>query len=383
MINDLKIAVVHEWLVNYSGSEKVLEQLIEVFPNARVFALVDFLSNEQRQQIVKGKHIQTSFIQKLPFSKSKFRNYLALMPLAIEQLDVSAYDIVISSSHAVAKGIITHTNQLHISYVHSPIRYAWDLYHQYLQESNLDKGLKGIVAKLILHYLRVWDVSTANRVDYYISNSNYIGRRIKKTYNKPSVTIYPPVDISSFKLCVDKEDYYITTSRLVPYKKVDLIVEAFEQLPDKKLIVIGEGPDFEKIYKKAKDNISLLGYQDYSSLIYYMQRAKAFVFAAEEDFGITPVEAQACGTPVIAFGKGGVLETVIENKTGIYFHEQSVESIIDAVVRFEKSRHHFDFHYIRNHAESFDIKSFRENIYNFVEKKYLSFKNHSEEILAI
>ena len=373
MFDNLKIAIVHEWLVDYSGSEKVLEQLIEVFPKASVFALVDFLNEEQRQQITKGKKVTTSFIQRLPLAKRKFRNYLPLMPLAIEQLDVSEYDIVISSSHAVSKGVITHVNQVHISYVHSPVRYAWDLYHQYLHESNLKRGTKGFLAKLILHYIRLWDVSTSNRVDFYISNSNYIGKRIKRTYNKVSETIYPPVDISSFDLCTEKEDFYLTASRLVPYKKVDLIVEAFNQLPDKKLIVIGEGPDYSKIAHKAKGNVILLGYQEFHVLREHMQKAKAFVFAADEDFGITPVEAQACGTPVIAYGKGGALETVIENKTGVFFREQTVQSLHEAVLLFERTADLFVPGAIREHAEKFDKLNFRNKILNFVEEKYLAF----------
>lgn len=383
MLQNLKIAIVHEWLVNYSGSEKVLEQLLEVFPQAKVFALIDFLSEEQRSQILKNRPVHTSFIQKLPFAKSKYRNYLPLMPLAIEQLDVSGFDIVISSSHAVAKGVLTHVDQLHISYVHSPVRYAWDLYHQYLRDTGLKKGVKGVLAKAILHYIRLWDVASGNRVDHYIANSNYIGRRIRKVYNKPSETIYPPVDISSFGLHTSKEDYYLTASRLVPYKKVDLIVEAFNQMPDKKLVVIGEGPEFEKISRKAKSNITLMGYQETDSLIGYMQRSKAFVFAADEDFGITPVEAQACGTPVIAFGKGGALETVAEHTTGLFFYEQSPLSIQEAVRKFEQSSHLFDPLAIRKHAEKFDTLCFRNNVQQFVEQKYLAFKSHSHKEIMV
>ncbi|MEJ8802683.1 glycosyltransferase family 4 protein [Pontibacter sp. H249] len=376
MIDNLKIAIVHEWLIDYSGSEKVLEQLVQIFPQATVFALVEFLSENHKSLIVNNKPVQTSFIQKLPFAKKQYRNYLPLMPLAVEQLDVSSFDIVISSSHAVAKGIITNANQLHISYVHSPIRYAWDLYHHYLHETNLKRGLRGFAAKLILHYIRIWDITTANRVDYFISNSNYIGRRIRRTYNRTSDTIYPPVDVNSFTLCTAKEDFYLTASRLVPYKKVDLIVEAFNKLPGKKLIVIGDGPDFNKIRQKAKANVQLLGYQDFDTLNAYMQKAKAFVFAADEDFGITPVEAQACGTPVIAYGKGGALETVLEQITGVFFKEQTTESLLQAILYFEQIANSFNAETIRHHAEKFDKSNFNANIMKYVQEKYLLHQNN-------
>ncbi len=233
------------------------------------------------------------------------------MPLAIEQLDVSKHDIILSSSHAVAKGIITGPDQLHISYIHSPIRYAWDLQHQYIKEAGLDKGMKGMVARWLLHKIRLWDCRTSNGVDHFIANSEFISRRIRKVYGRESKVIYPPVDVNRFKLCENKDDYYFTASRMVPYKRMDLIVEAFSQMPDKKLVVIGDGSEMSKIKAKASSNIELLGYQPNSVMQEYMQKAKGFVFAAEEDFGITPVEAQACGTPVIAFGKGGALKQFV------------------------------------------------------------------------
>ena len=298
----MKIAVVHDWLVVYGGAEKVLEQILNIYPEADLFALVDFL-DEDKRDFIKDKKVKTSFIQRLPKAKTKYRNYLPLMPLAIEQLDLSKYDLIISSSYCVAKGIITSPNQVHISYVHSPIRYAWDLQHQYLKEAGLTKGLKGWLAKIILHYMRIWDTRTSNGVDYFIANSKFIAKRIWKCYRREADVIYPPVDVEAFEYCDQKEDFYLTASRMVPYKKMDLIVEAFTHIPDKKLIVIGTGPDFDKIQKIAQghDNIKLMGYQPFSVLKEHMQKAKAFVFAAEEDFGITPVEAQACGTPVIAY----------------------------------------------------------------------------------
>lgn len=370
----MKIAIVHEWFDSYAGSEKVLEQMLKVYPEADLFAVVDFLPQNKRW-FIQNKNVTTTFIQKLPKAKNKFRKYLPLMPLAIEQLDLRKYDLVISNSHCVAKGVITGPNQLHISYVHSPIRYAWDLQQQYLEEANLQHGLKGWVAKIILHYMRLWDSRTGNNVDYFISNSKYIAKRIQKCYRRTAQVIYPPVAVNDFTICKQKEDYYLTASRMVPYKKMDLIVEAFSKMTDKKLIVIGDGTQFEKVKSQAKkfENIVLLGYQTFEVLKEKMQKAKAFVFAAEEDFGIVPVEAQACGTPVIAYGKGGALETVInydkENPTGIFFKEQTADSIVNAVKIFEKNIKLFKPENCRKNAERFSEARFRNEFKQFIENK--------------
>ncbi|MEW4241084.1 glycosyltransferase family 4 protein [Priestia megaterium] len=369
----MKIAIIHDWLVGYAGGEKVLEEILKIYPNADLFSLVDYIPSNQRDFIL-NKKVNTSFIQKLPMAKKKYRNYLALMPIAIEQLDVSNYDVVISSSHAVAKGIITGPDQLHISYIHSPIRYAWDLQHQYLKESGLNKGLKGVLAKYMLHKIRNWDYRTSNGVDYFLSNSDFIGKRIWKVYRRESNTIYPPVDISAFTLEHKKEDFYLTASRMVPYKKINLIVEAFNKMPGKQLVVIGDGPDFEKIKAKAGSNIQMLGYQPFEVLKDHMQRAKAFVFAAEEDFGITPVEAQACGTPVITYGKGGALETVngfgeSQHPTGLFFEEQNEESIIKAVQKYEEIGHLISVNDCRENSLRFSPERFREEFRDFVEEK--------------
>ena len=362
----MRVAIVCDWLVVYAGAERVLEQILKIYPNADLFCLVDFLPEDQRDFIMQ-KETHTSFIQNLPRAKKSYRSYLPLMPLAIEQLDVSAYDLVISSSHAVAKGVLTGPDQVHISYVHSPIRYAWDLQHQYLQEANLTRGLKGWIAKAILHYIRLWDYRTANGVDYFIANSKFIARRIKKVYGREAAVVYPPVDIEAYELCEEKEDFYLTASRMVPYKKVKLIVEAFNEMPDKSLVVIGDGPEYAKIKEIAGSNITLMGYQPFSVLKEKMQKAKAFVFAAEEDFGITPVEAQACGTPVIAYGKGGALETVqgytdTMPRTGIFFESQTIQSIRNAVDSFEKNASDFVFRNCRLNAERFSQQQFVENM---------------------
>lgn len=359
-----RVAIVHDWLTTYAGAERVLQQLLAMYPHADLFSVCDFLPETERS-FLSGRRPKTTFIQRLPGARKRYRTYLPLMPLAIEQLDLSGYELVISSSHAVSKGVITGPDQLHVSYVHSPIRYAWDLQHQYLRESNLDRGLKGWVAKWLLHKMRLWDVRTANGVDRFIANSEFIARRIWKTYRRDAEVIYPPVDISSFTLREDKEDFYLTASRMVPYKKMDLIVEAFSAMPDKRLFVIGDGPEMIKIQAKAAPNIVLLGYQPFESLRDHMQRAKAFVFAAEEDFGIAPLEAQACGTPVIAYGKGGALETVLglessQFPTGLFFGEQTLDCITAAVERFEQNQEAFSASACRDNALRFSPEVFRQ-----------------------
>lgn len=390
----MKVAVIHEWLVTTAGSERVLEQIVSIYPEADIFSLIDFLPIEDRG-IILNKAVKTSFIQNLPFAKKHYRNYLPLFPRAIERFDLSDYDLVISSSHAVAKGAVTNSKQLHICYCHTPMRYAWDLQQQYLKEAGLDTGLKGFIAKTILSSLRKWDASTAHRVDHFIANSKYIADRIRRSYGRESTVIYPPVDVEKFGLRIEKEDFYLAASRMVPYKKMDLIVEAFSAMPDKKLVVIGDGPDFGKVKAKAGRNVELLGYQSFDALRDHLQRAKAFVFAAEEDFGILPVEAQACGTPVIAYGKGGSLETVLPLRnaelapleernspgvseqrneegslaTGIFFYEQTTEALKHAVRLFEINENKFDGHRMREYAIKFSSERFKRELREFVEAK--------------
>lgn len=363
-----RVAIVHDWLVAFAGAEKVLEQILICFPEADLFSVVDFM---EERAWMRGKTVTTSFIQKLPQAKKRYRSYLPLMPLAIEQLDVSGYDLVISSSHAVAKGILTGPDQIHVSYVHSPIRYAWDLQHQYLRQSNLTAGIKSGLARLVLHYMRNWDIRTSNSVDHFIANSEFISRRINKVYHRDSHVIFPPVDVDAFQLCEVKEDFYLTASRMVPYKKIDLIVEAFAKMPGRKLVVIGDGPDMRKIRAKATANIEIMGYQPFAVLQDKMRRAKAFVFAAEEDFGISVVEAQACGTPVIAYGKGGALETVLDSSnacpTGLFFGEQTTDSIIDAIEGFELGAVRIEPADCRANAERFSVRHFRDNLRAYVQ----------------
>ncbi|MEF0562665.1 glycosyltransferase family 4 protein [Klebsiella pneumoniae] len=371
------VGIVADWLVTYAGAERVIKEFLDIFPESELYSIVDFLQPEARNEL-HGKHAVTSFIQNLPKSKNNYQKYLPLMPLAIEQLDVSSHDIILSSSHAVAKGILTGPDQLYISYVHSPIRYAWDLQHQYLREAGFNKGIKASIVKYLLHKIRLWDYRTANGVDHFIANSQFISRRIKKVYNRESTVIYPPVDVERFTLNDKKEDYYFTASRMVPYKRIDLIVEAFSKMPEKKLIVIGDGSEIGKVKSKASKNVEILGYQPNHIMLEHMQNAKAFVFAAEEDFGITPVEAQACGTPVIAFGKGGSLETIrplgVDNPTGLFFSEQTIESIISQVNAFERNVEIFEPENCRLNSLRFSSLRFKNEMDNFINDKWLKFQ---------
>lgn len=373
MTFSLKIAFVHDWLVNKGGAEKVLTAMLELWPEASVYTLF-YDPNGPCQPFLEGHQVHTSFLQNLPLALRYYRSYLPLMPLAVEQFDLSDYDIVISNSHAVAKGVLTSPDTLHISYCCSPIRYAWDLQFQYLQESNLAKGLKSWIARWVLHQVRKWDYRTANGVDEFIAISNFIARRIWKIYRRESLVIYPPVDTEYFSLHKQKEDFYLTVSRMVPYKRIRLIVEAFSEMPEKKLIIVGNGPEFKKIKALTTSNIQLLGYQSLDALRSYMKRARAFIFAAEEDFGIAPVEAQACGTPVIAYGKGGALETVINGRTGVIFKEQSVLSLKIAIEKFENLALQWDPQIIRENVEYFSKERFHREFQKFVEKTWQKFQ---------
>jgi len=367
----MKIAIIHDWLVTDAGAEKVLRALIEIYPYVDIYSLVDFLTPEDRKEVLNNKSATTSFIQNLPFSKKYFRNYLPLFPRAIESLNVSAYDVVISSSWAVAKGVKTTPNQLHISYCYTPIRYAWDLYDEYT--ANLKQPKKFIVQQT-LKYIRKWDKATTHRVNFFVADSMFVQDRIKKTYNRESSVIYPPVETQKFTLCKEKDDFYLTASRLVPYKKTKLIVEAFNEMPERKLLVIGDGEEYEAIRNIAKENIILLGYRDKKTMIESMQKAKAFVYAAIEDFGIVPIEAQACGTPVIALGIGGTAETVVDGKNGVHFADQNKKSIIDAVNRFENLT--FDYARISKDAQSYSRERFKNEIKTFIDEKL----NQSQQI---
>lgn len=375
----MKTALVHEWLVFYAGGERVFESFTNIWKDADVYALVDFLNDEQRRIILKGKHARTTFIQKLPFAEKKFRSYLPLFPLAIESLNLNKYDVIISSSHAVTKGVRKKPNQLHISYCHSPMRYIWDEAETYFEAAKLNSGIKKVIATAILNYLRKWDLKTAQRPDFLIANSKYIAEKLKRIYNRESTVIYPPVDVDKFKCVENKDDYYFVASRLVPYKRIDLIVEAFAQMPDKRLVIAGTGPELNKLKSNFLVNVEFIGYQDEKSLKELMQKAKAFVFTAEEDFGIVVVEAMACGTPVIALNKGGTAETVIDGKTGILFDNQTVEDIKNAVRKFESIQETFNHKEISEYTQKFSRKIFEEKIKHYVDEKSEQFFSKSKK----
>ncbi len=359
----MKVAFVQDWLVVDGGAEKVAKEIINCFDAVSIFSLIDFLSDKDREEILGGRKSTTSFLQKFPNAKNGYRNYFPLFPTAIESLDFSGFDLIISSSYAVAKGIKTTKNQTHICYCHSPIRYAWDLEDEYLSHVGF---FKRTVAKIFLSYIRKWDVKTANRATHYLTNSHYVAERIKRIYNREAIVIYPPVDTTSFAFELQKENYYFTSARMVAYKKMDVIVKAFAELPELKLIVSGDGPELEKLKQLATKNVEFIGFVEKSSLIQSMQKAKAFILAAEEDFGITSIEAQSCGTPVIAYKKGGYLETVVENKTGLFFEHQTPESIAKSIRSFEALKTPFNAVDFKTNVEKFSIERFRKEFKTFL-----------------
>ena len=378
----LKYALVHEWFTPKAigGSELVVREILNHI-DADLYALIDFESNNPQSYLYK-RQIGTTFLQNFPYARNGIQKYLPLLPLAIEQLDLRRYDVILSSSHAVAKGVLTTPDQLHICYCHSPMRYIWELTFDYLQQSQAGRGAVGWVARYVLHNLRSWDVLTANRVDYFIANSQYTARRIWRCYRREATVIYPPVNTEGFPFFSQKEDFYLTVSRLVSYKQVSLIVKAFNEL-QRPLVVIGTGPEMNKIRKIAKSNIKIMGSQPDDVVKKYMANAKGFVYAAREDFGIALVEAQACGTPVIAYGAGGALETVRDIRvspentgTGIFFHEQTQTALVEAVKTFEAYQGKFSLEYTRSHAAKFNRQIFTQRYLEFLntcnQKKTLS-----------
>ena len=371
----VKVAVVHDFLYTYGGAERVLEQILDVFPQADVFALFDFVPAGERD-FLRGRPVTPSFLQKIPGARRRHRLFLPLMPLAVEQLDVSGYDLVVSSSYVAAKGVITRPDQLHVCYCHTPVRFAWDLQNQYLQKAGLAAGFLSLPAKLLLHYIRSWDVHSARGVDVFLSNSDFVGRRIAKTYRRTATTVYPPVDVDAFPLHAAKEDYYLTASRLVPYKRIDAIIEAFAAMPNRRLLVVGDGPDRDKLRALGGPNVTFLGHEPAAALRRHMQLARAFVFAAEEDFGIAPVEAQACGTPVIAYGRGGATETIRDGTTGLFFDAQTPAAIAAAVDRFERRADEdpWDPAACRANAERFAPARFRQNLTDQIRRHWEAFQ---------
>ena len=376
----MRVAIIHEWLETFAGSERVVADLLECFPEADMFALTDFMP-EAARTFLKGRRVHTSFIQKLPFARSHFRHYLGLMPIAVEQFDLSGYDLILSSSHAVAKGVITGPDQVHVSYVHSPMRWAWDMQGQYLRQTGIERGFKSIYVRWLLHRMRQWDVRTANGVDVFVANSNYVARRIYKVYARKSVVVPPPVDIDRFSLSLEHGTAYLVASRLVPYKRIDLAVKAFVQMPNRQLIVIGDGSERIAVETAANNapNIVFLGAVSSEKFVQEMRKARALIFPAEEDFGITMVEAQASGTPVIAFGRGGALDIVDRNAlapTGCLFDDQTPESIIAAIVQFEQIEAAILPEACRLNAERFSRERFRTGMMEVINAAVKSGKPH-------
>ncbi len=357
----MKVAIVHDWLTTVGGAEKVLEQLLLLYPSADLYTLIDTLED---RHLLHGRTPKTSYMQKLPGIRRYYRQLLSFMPGAMERFDLSDYDLILSSSHAVAKGVITSPDQKHICYCYTPIRYAWDMMHPYFKEAGIRKGLKAWYAYRLMRKMRQWDLASTASVDHFLTLSNFVARRIEKFYRRKAQVIYPPVNTELFVPKGVKEDFYLTASRMVPYKRMDMIVEAFAKRPSARLVVIGDGPDMAKVKAKAGSNVEILGWKSDAVLVDYMQRAKAFVFAAKEDFGILPLEANACGTPVIAYAQGGTLET-IPTSAGILFHEQTAESINDALTRFERA--HISPAACRENALRFSRESFRSALRTSIE----------------
>lgn len=381
-----RIAVVHDWLVDFAGAESVLAEILNCFPEADLFALVDHMPREARARLG-ARRARTTFLQSMPGTASRLRYFLPLMPLAIEQLDVTGYDLVISNSHAVAKGVIVSPDALHISYLCSPMRYAWDMQFEYLRAGGMERGVRGALMRWFLYRLRIWDHRSAAGVDRFLADSHFVARRALKAYRRHAQVIYPPVDTERFRPGAKRADYYLTVSRLWGYKRVDLLVEAFAAMPDRRLVVIGDGPELKRLRSRAPANVQVLGHQPDATVLEYMQTAKAFVFAAIEDFGIAPLEALACGTPVIALRRGGAAETCAgldsEAPTGVFFEEQSVAAVVSAVETFEASGSHISVEACRRRAEGFAAPRFRSEFRAFVEKTYAGWSDYRRTTGAV
>lgn len=375
----MKVALVHDWLTGMRGGEKCLEVLSEIYPEADLYTL--FIFEDKVSESIKRLNIKTSFLQRIPDLKRFYRYFLPLFPVAIESFDLKDYELVISISHCVAKGIIPMPDTLHLSYCLTPMRYIWDMERDYFGEK---KGLKRLLLSPFLNYLRLWDVSSSQRVDKFFAISKHIQQRIKKYYRRDSTLIYPPVDCDFFTPPPDsfQDDFFLMVTALTPYKRVDLAIEAFNRL-GRRLIIIGDGQLYTSLKKRAKKNIELLGWLKAEDVREYYRRCRALIFPGEEDFGIVPLEAQACGRPVIAYGRGGVLESVIpypqKGATGIFFTSLTLESIIEAVSFFEGVANHFNQEEIRKNALRFDKKRFRDKISTSIWKRYESFKKMNKE----
>lgn len=370
MSSDLKIAVVHDWFISKGGAEKVIREILNCFPQADVFSLLNSFDDQLSKEIVHSKPIKASFLQKIPFAKKYHRYLFPLYVRAVESLDLSSYDLIISSSHAVAKGVKIQPNQIHICYCHTPVRYAWDLKEEYLKE--VKQKLVKKLASWQLEKLRMWDLQVANRVNTYVANSQYISNRIQNNYNLNSTVIYPPIDTQFFQpngIKVHERTNYLVVSRLVNYKRIDIVLDAFRKLPHLALKIVGTGPYEQRLKATAPPNVSFTGFIEDAELRREMQKSRALILTADEDFGITSLEAQACGIPVLALRKGGYLETVVEGKTGLFFKDQKAESLLEVIQQFEKNRLTFLPEAARENALKFSQEQFREKFLKLVKEK--------------
>lgn len=366
----MNVALVHDWLDTWAGGENVLAELVTLYPAATIYTLVDVMPPALRRRLG-GRPVRTSFLQRLPFARHRFRALLPLFPTAIEGLDVSGHELVVSTSHAVAKGIRRRPGQLHVCYCLSPIRYAWDLRAQYLAQVGLDRGLAGWAAQRMLDRIAAWDRRTSERVDHFVAISAHIRDRIARCYGRDAEVIYPPVTLPPFDETPRKRERYVTVSRLVPYKRIDVLAKAFAQLPGRELVIVGEGPERDRIAAAAGPNVTLAGHADDDARDALLREARAFLFAADEDFGIAPLEAQAAGVPVIAYGRGGATETIrgLDDPapTGLFFDAQTPQAVAEAVLRFEAHEARFDPRACRRNAERFDVACFRRAFAGCVE----------------
>lgn len=362
-LKNLKIAIVCDWLTNFGGAEKVILALHQLFPKAPIYTSI---YNPDAMPGFENAIIHTSYLQNLPWAKNKHQLYLNFMPQVFEKFDLNGYDIVISSSHSCAKGIITKPKTLHICYCHSPMRYAWENSHKYVQQYEMNKSIKKI-APFFLHKIRMWDRLSADRVDYFLANSKHIQNRIHKYYRRTSSVIYPYVDSKKFKASAERKGYFLAVGRLTPYKRFDLIVDTFNEL-GLPLKIVGKGISLKKLSEQANSNIEFLGHVNEETLRELYSKARGFIFPQIEDFGITPLEAMASGCPVIAYKAGGALETIIDKKTGLFFEEQNVTSLKAAIQKFNHMQ--FDPQTIREQAEKFDHSIFNEKLLEFIEKKW-------------
>ncbi|UCF65904.1 MAG: glycosyltransferase [bacterium] len=372
----MKVAIVHDWLTGKRGGEKVLEVLCEIFPRAPIYTLL--YNPGSVSETIESHEIYCSFIDKLPFKKRKYRHYLPLFPTAIEQFNLKDYQLIISSSHCVAKGIIPGPDSLHLSYLHTPMRYVWDMYHDYFGPGQVGK-ISGKIIPVFANYLRSWDVSSSCRVDWFAANSRHVANRIRKYYRRDAQVIHPPVETSLFKVHQTHDDFDLVVSALVPYKRVDLAVLAYNEM-GRKLVIIGDGPERKNLLKVAKPNIQFLEWQSHQELIHHYSKCRALIFPGEEDFGIVPVEAMSCGKPVIAFARGGALETIIDadrsqgkKGTGILFSAQNTENLIQAVKKSDAVSWDSDFIY--EHAKKFDREKFKSDLQYFIEQKVTLYLN--------